>query len=126
MRRALMFAVLDDLLLARCGQASNFAVKNRRFKFEKRSRLFICPHNETLSVAAMGVCNPDRSAVTIQHQKPERTLIAWRCCNGRPKSETANPNRGTTLPHSCYASRDSIFLYSVSYGRGTLGGMPHA
>jgi hypothetical protein len=59
-------------------------------------------------------------------QKPQPTLIAWRCCNGRPKSETANPNRGTTPPHSCYASRNSIFLYSVTYGRGTLGGMPHA
>ncbi len=32
----------------------------------------------------------------------------------------------STPPLSCYASRDSIFLYSVTYGRGTLGGMPHA
>jgi len=59
-------------------------------------------HNEPLSAVAMRISNPDRSAVTIQRQKPQRTLIAWRCCNGRPKSETANPNRGTTPPHSCY------------------------
>jgi hypothetical protein len=28
---------------------------NRRFQFHKRSQLFICAHNETLSVIAMGV-----------------------------------------------------------------------
>ena len=38
---------------------------NRRFKFHKRSQLFIRAHNETLSVAAMCVCNPDRSPVGI-------------------------------------------------------------
>jgi hypothetical protein len=34
---------------------------DRRFKFHKRSQLFISAPNETLSVAAMGVCNPDRA-----------------------------------------------------------------
>ena len=33
---------------------------SRGFKFQKRSQLFIRPHNETLSVTAMCVCNPDR------------------------------------------------------------------
>jgi hypothetical protein len=36
---------------------------NRRFEFQKRSQLFIRAHNELLSVAAMRICNPDRSPV---------------------------------------------------------------
>jgi hypothetical protein len=38
---------------------------NRRFEFQKRRQLFFCAHNETLSVAAMRVCNPDRLPVGI-------------------------------------------------------------
>jgi len=38
---------------------------NRRFKFNKRSQLFICAHNETLSVVAMRVSNEDRSPARI-------------------------------------------------------------
>jgi hypothetical protein len=34
---------------------------NRRFEFQKRRQLFIRVHNETLSIVAMCVCNPDRS-----------------------------------------------------------------
>jgi hypothetical protein len=30
------------------------------FEFQKRGQLFIRTHNETLSVVAMCVCNPDR------------------------------------------------------------------
>jgi hypothetical protein len=30
-----------------------FCRTNRRFRFQKRRQLFICPHNQTLSVAAM-------------------------------------------------------------------------
>ena len=41
------------------------AAPNRRFKFQKRSQLFIRMHNETLSVVAMCVCNPDRSPAGI-------------------------------------------------------------
>ena len=37
----------------------------RRFKFQKRSQLFISVHDETLSVLAMRVCDPDRSPVGI-------------------------------------------------------------
>jgi hypothetical protein len=33
-----------------------------RFEFHKRSQLFIGPHNETLSVAAMGVSNSSLAA----------------------------------------------------------------
>jgi hypothetical protein len=36
---------------------------NRRFKFQKRSQLFIGPHNVALSVIAMRVSNPDRWGV---------------------------------------------------------------
>jgi hypothetical protein len=38
---------------------------NRRFKFQKRGQLFSRPHNETLSVVAMCVRNPDCLPVGI-------------------------------------------------------------
>ena len=38
---------------------------SRRFALQKHAQLFIRVHNETLSVVAMCVCNPDRSAVGI-------------------------------------------------------------
>jgi hypothetical protein len=38
---------------------------SRRFKFHKRSELFIRVHNETLSVVAMRVNNPDCSPFGI-------------------------------------------------------------
>jgi hypothetical protein len=40
---------------------NRFGHANRRFDFYKRSQLFIRTDNITLSVAAMRVCNPDRS-----------------------------------------------------------------
>ena len=43
----------------------SIARANWRFEFHKRSQLFIRVHNETLPVAAMRVCNPDRSPVSI-------------------------------------------------------------
>jgi hypothetical protein len=41
------------------------AIPDRRFKFEKSSQLFIRVHDETLSIVAMCVCNPDGSPVGI-------------------------------------------------------------
>jgi hypothetical protein len=41
------------------------ALVHRRFQFHQRGQLFIRMHNETLSVVAMCVCNPDRSPVGI-------------------------------------------------------------
>jgi hypothetical protein len=41
------------------------ASANRRFEFQKSSQLFIRVHDETLSVAAMRVSNPDCSPVGI-------------------------------------------------------------
>jgi hypothetical protein len=41
----------------------DWGVPNRRFKFQKRSQLFIGTHNETFSIVAMRVCNPDCSPV---------------------------------------------------------------
>jgi hypothetical protein len=38
---------------------------NHRFKHKKRRQLFIRMYNETLSVIAVCVCNPDRSPVGI-------------------------------------------------------------
>jgi hypothetical protein len=42
-----------------------FRRTNRRFKFNKRGQLLIRSHNETLSVAAMCVSNPDCSPTRI-------------------------------------------------------------
>jgi len=36
-----------------------------RFQFQKSGQLFIRMHNETLSVVAMRISNPDRSPVGI-------------------------------------------------------------
>ncbi len=38
---------------------------NRRFEFQERSQLLIRAHNETLSVAAMRINNPNRSPLRI-------------------------------------------------------------
>jgi hypothetical protein len=42
------------------------AGSNRRFQFKKRGQLFIRMHDETLSVIAMCICNPERSLVGIK------------------------------------------------------------
>ena len=41
------------------------AIANLRFEFKKRGQSFMRSHNETLSVVAMRVSNPDRSPVGI-------------------------------------------------------------
>jgi hypothetical protein len=43
------------------------------FKLDKRRQLFIGVHNETLSIAAMCVSNPDRSPLGIDGGDPART-----------------------------------------------------
>jgi hypothetical protein len=48
------------------------ATANGRFQFEKRRQLCICTHNETLSVVAMYVNNPNRSPVGIQGRDAQR------------------------------------------------------
>ena len=40
-------------------------VAYRGFEFHKPRQFLIRMHNETLSIAAMCVCNPDRSSVGI-------------------------------------------------------------
>src|SRR5439155_12293660 len=42
-----------------------FAHRNRRFQLQKCSQLFIGTHNETLSVVAVCVSNPDCSPIEI-------------------------------------------------------------
>jgi len=39
--------------------------RNDKIELYKRSQLFIGTHNESLSVVAMCVCNPDRSPLMI-------------------------------------------------------------
>jgi hypothetical protein len=46
------------------------ATTSRRFKLNERRQLFICAHNETLSVIAMRVHNPDRSPLGIDGGAP--------------------------------------------------------
>jgi len=41
------------------------AAVNRRFKFQKRSQLFIRVHHERLSVVAVCLSNPDRARIEI-------------------------------------------------------------
>jgi len=48
-----------------CGCACTLTVPNRRFQIKKRAQLCIGAHNETLSVVAMRVCNPDCPAFGI-------------------------------------------------------------
>jgi hypothetical protein len=59
MRQFYQCALRPTSMIGRCGGP------NRRFEFEKRSQLFIRVHNETLSVAAMRVNNPDCSTLGI-------------------------------------------------------------
>jgi hypothetical protein len=42
-----------------------------RFEFQKSGQLFIRTHNETLSVVAVCVCNPDRSPTKIHIKNVE-------------------------------------------------------
>jgi hypothetical protein len=49
------------------------SVANRRFKFKKRSQLFLRSHNETFSVVAVRVSNPDRSPVGINRSNTAPT-----------------------------------------------------
>jgi hypothetical protein len=52
----------QDLLAAAAKRCTG---ADRSFKFNKRRQLFIRPHNEALTVAAMRVSNPDRSPLRI-------------------------------------------------------------
>jgi hypothetical protein len=52
-------------LLARKDAAKEGSIADRRFKFNKRSQLFLCVPDESVTVTAMRVCNPDRSLVGI-------------------------------------------------------------
>ena len=40
-------------------------IAHRRFQFHKRSQFFIRTHNETLSVVAVRVSNPDRFVIRV-------------------------------------------------------------
>jgi hypothetical protein len=51
--------------ITRCCQAQSLQSAKRRSESQKRSQLFIGVHNETLSVAAVCVCNKDCFRVGI-------------------------------------------------------------
>jgi hypothetical protein len=58
-----MFAILDGYLPVHGGDS--VLATNRRFEFHKRGQQFLRTHNETLSVVAVCVSNPNRSPFTI-------------------------------------------------------------
>jgi hypothetical protein len=47
---------------------------NRRFEFHERGQLFICVHNETLSIIAMRIYNEDCFLSTIQDRLESKTI----------------------------------------------------
>jgi hypothetical protein len=47
----------------------------RHFKLEKRGQFFLRVRNVTLSIAAMCVCNPDRSPFMMSSTIPAQILI---------------------------------------------------
>ena len=59
---------------------SQFKPPGRRFKLNKRGQPFIRTHNETLSVAAMCVSNPDCSPVGINRRDGAPTPTGFRDC----------------------------------------------
>jgi hypothetical protein len=54
--------IIENRLRCRVAIAAS---ANRQFQFQKRGQPFIRTHNETLSVAAMRVSNPDRLRLRI-------------------------------------------------------------
>jgi hypothetical protein len=59
----LVTSIFGQNSLAR--QVNSPQITNRRLEFQKRGQLFVCTRNETLSVVAMRVCNPDCSPAEI-------------------------------------------------------------
>jgi hypothetical protein len=55
----------DTNLRARFANDANKRTADRRFEFHKRGQLFVRTRNETLSVVAMRINNPDCSTVGI-------------------------------------------------------------
>ena len=64
-RRVQLRLELVECMFSYPGVSENLATLSRRFQLHKRRQLFIRPYNETLSVAAVRVNNPDRSPFTI-------------------------------------------------------------
>jgi hypothetical protein len=60
--------------------ASVMGMLVRRFQFHKRSQYFIRVYNETLSVVAMRVNNPDCLPVGINRGDPAPTPSGFRDC----------------------------------------------
>jgi hypothetical protein len=59
------------------GLSSQLAARASRFEFQKCSQLFIGSHNETLSVIAMRISNPDCPPVGIYrwHAAPKSNRL---------------------------------------------------
>jgi len=51
---------------------------NQQFEFHKRRRFFIGMHNETLSIVAMRVHDPDCSSLAVEEGWDPRSNNLWR------------------------------------------------
>jgi TolB-like protein/Flp pilus assembly protein TadD len=69
---------------------SDLRHSSRRFKFKKGCQSFVCMHNETLSIVAMCVNNPDRSPVGIDscNTAPTPSGFAEIVCDNFPVLRT--------------------------------------
>jgi hypothetical protein len=65
-----------------------------RFDFHKCSQLFIRTHNETLSVVAMCVCNPNCRSLRFQKRSELFVGIYTTSCRPEGKSDSSVTFRG--------------------------------
>jgi hypothetical protein len=83
-----------DRLFGRSGEVlrdqSHREFVNRPFQFHKRSQLFIRTHNETLSVAAVGVNNLHCS-VSVAHTDRVRIVFDCRMADDPAMMSSTNP-----------------------------------
>jgi hypothetical protein len=85
---------LEKILLG-CQTNSPPQPPNCRFQFQKRRQLFVRVNNETLSVVAVRISNPDRAAFEIHNRHATKQALA-----------TLQPFGG----YSLYEARDRLQL----------------
>lgn len=101
---------------------------SRQFELQKRSHLLIRTHNETLSVAAMCVCNPHRSPGKISSESSTSSVRSAHRASGRFRSRsrvhTWRPTQ-TSVPGSPCARELTEEIFE-SAGRNDLDNLAWA
>jgi hypothetical protein len=86
-----LYPIIDDADLYGAGSSGPASSGERpdraRFQFHKRSQLFISVHNETLSVIAVCVNNPERSPAGINGARRHPQLFVSCPAPRRPNPE---------------------------------------